>query len=323
MNSLVSVVVATYNSSPFVIETLESVSNQSWKKLELIITDDCSSDNTVEVCRNWLNQNRKRFIHTEILTIEKNTGIPANLNRALFIAKCDWIIFLAADDTLKKNCIKDNMLWIASNREVKVLFSGIEVYKNTFEPHTLIKTIPIDPYNPKGIMAPGRSAKSQYKMLLLSDRIHFTPSAFLHRETLLSVGGFDERFKLLEDHPLWLNLTRNGYKLCYMDKLTVNYRSHSKAINNTGIDYLINPNYLKLENFRKIYTYPYLPADIRLNQRFNWFVSQIFRYEWLNKNKNANRLLLALLTIYLNPFKYYIFLKKRLNRNLKNNEFYT
>jgi glycosyltransferase involved in cell wall biosynthesis len=322
MNSLVTVIIATYNSSPFVVETLESVLKQTWEKFELIITDDCSIDNTIEVCAKWLSKNSSRFVRAEILTTEKNTGVSANANRGLNAANGEWIKFLGADDTLKTNCIEDNMVWISYHPEVKVLFSQIGIYRDTFEPQNILSTTPNIPFGPKSLLISNRSAESQYKMLLICDRIHFTPSVFLHRDTLLSVGGFDERFRLLEDYPLWLNLTRNGHKLYFMNKVTVNYRQHSKAINNTGFDYPVNPNYFRSENFRKVYTYPYLPSDIRLNQRFNWYATQIFHCDWLNKNNKPNRFLLSILTSYLNPFKYYIYLKKLLNKNLKENEFY-
>lgn len=319
---LVSVIISTYNSSIYILETLESITKQSWKDLELIVTDDFSKDDTVEVCREWISKNGNRFKAVKILTSEKNTGVSTNANRGLSVAKGDWIKFLGADDTLKPECIEDNMKWISCHDEVKVLFSRIEIYKDKFEPQNFIETTPGDMNNPAGIMAPGRSAESQYKMLLLCDRIHFSPSVFLHRETLLSIGGFDERFRFLEDYPLWLKLTRKGHKLFFMDKVTVNYRRHSKAINNTGINYLINPNYFRSENFRKEYTYPYLPADLRRYQRFNWYVSQVFRVNFMNHNRLLNRFFLTILTTYMNPFKYYIFLKKHYLRNLQNNEFY-
>jgi len=324
MSSLVSIIIVTYNSSQFVTETLESVSQQTWKGIELIITDDCSEDDTVEVCRNWLNENenKNRFFRIEIIKSGKNSGVPANANRGLNAATGDWMAFLAGDDTLKTDYIRDNMTYIASRPEIKVLLSGIEVYQDTFEPQNLLKTTPEDAYNQHSIVTPGRSADSQYRMLLLHDRIHYTPSLFIHREALLSVGGFDERFRLLEDYPLWLNLTKNGYKLYFMDKVTVNYRRHSKSIYNAGNGYLIEPNYFLEEDFRKIYTYPNMPVDIRLNKRFFWYVSQIFRCNWLNRDTKPNRFLLSLLTIYLNPFKYFIMIKKLLNKNLQNNEFY-
>jgi glycosyltransferase involved in cell wall biosynthesis len=319
---VVSVIVASYNSSQFIIETLDSILLQTWNGLELIITDDCSNDDTVEVCSGWLSENKHRFTSANILTSEKNTGVTANANRGLSKSKGDWVKFLGADDTLKQNCIEINMGLIALHPEYKVLFSQIEVYRNTFEPDNLIKTTPALPILKEDIMDSKRSAESQYKMLLVADRINFSPSVFLHRETLLNVGGFDERFRMMEDYPLWLNLTRKGHKLYFMEKVTVNYRQHFKAINNTGIPYLVNPNYFKQEDFRMLYTYPYLPSDIRLNQHYNWFVLQLFRSNCLNRNKKPNRFLLSVLTTYLNPFKYYIYLRKKLKKNIKDWEFY-
>lgn len=321
-DNLVSVIISTFNSSGFITETLESVLNQTWKDLELIITDDCSEDDTIEICHNWLTNNCQRFVRSEILTFKKNTGVSANGNRGLYASKGAWIKFLGADDTLKPECISSNMEWIQSHKEIKVLFSRVSIYRDTFIPDNLIDTTPAIPYNPTGILASGITADSQYKMLLVSDRIHFTPSAFLNRSALISVGGFDENFRLLEDYPLWLNLTKNGNVLYFMDKVTVNYRRHSKAINNTGKPFLVNPNYFKSENFRKVYTYPFLPLDIKLEQRFIWFSSQIFRFKWLNRNRRLNNVLLNVFTLYLNPFRHFIQIRKHLNKKLKENEFY-
>jgi glycosyltransferase involved in cell wall biosynthesis len=322
MSSLVSVIISTYNSSRFIIETLESVAKQTWKELELIITDDCSADDTVDICNKWLNQNEQKFIRTKILKAERNTGVSANANRGLSAAGGEWIKFLGADDTLEPKCIEDNMSWIKLHPEVRALFSRIKIFSGTFIPENMVEITPEIPYEPEGILAPDRSASSQYKMLLLYDRIHFTPSIFLNREVMIQAGGFDEEYKMFEDYPLWLKLTRNGIKLHFMDQVTVNYRRHSRAINNTDINYLIKPNYFKSEGFRKAYTYPYMPAEFSLSQRFHWHVVQIFRINCLNRDKKLNRLLMNALTVYLNPFKYYIFLKKRLASNLRDREFY-
>lgn len=296
--------------------------NQSWEEIELIITDDCSTDQTVDLCKKWLNEREYRFVNSKIITFKNNTGVAANANRGLHCSTGEWIVFLAGDDALKPDCIENNMLWIVSHYGIKVLFSQIEIYMQTFDSHNLLKTTPAKLYNTKGFMASDRTPESQYKMLLLCDRIHYTPSVFLHRETILNIGGFDERFSMLEDYPMWLKLTKSGHKLYFMDKVTINYRQHPKAINNTGRQYLINPNFFRQEEFRKVYTYPYLPADIRLNGRFYWFSSQIFRCGWINRDMKLNKILLVLLTAYLNPFKYYIYIRKLLNKNLKNDEFY-
>jgi alpha-1,3-rhamnosyltransferase len=312
---VVTVIISAFNSEAFIAETLDSVYDQTWKKLEVVVTDDCSEDGTVEVCRNWMDARKSRFLRTEIITSKFNTGVSGNANRGIQAAGGEWIKFLGADDTLKPTCIEDNIRWIVRNQEIKVLFSRIEVYRETFDRQNLVSTIPGDPFNPNWIMAPGRDAASQYRMLLVSDRIHFSPSVFINRDTIVSLGGFDEQFRTFEDYPMWLKLTKNGYRLHFMDSVTVNYRKHSGAINNTDIDYLVKPNYFRSEKFRRQYTYPDLPSVIRNDHKFRWLASQIFRNRLLNRDMMVNRWLYGLLTVYLNPFRYLIWVKTRFSRH--------
>ena len=322
--TLVTVGICTFNSSKYILETLESIRSQSYESLELIISDDVSKDNTLEKVYDWVKKiiTEKRFKRVLVLEADENRGPAANANRILDKANGEWIKYLGADDTLLPDCLESNIQFIRSNPEIKVLFSKVNIYSDTFESRNYIKTTPIGDFSPESILWPERTADSQNKMLLVSDRIHFTPSIFINREALLQVGGFDERFSMMEDYPLWLNLTRNGYKLFFLDKVTVNYRRHSGAIYNTGMEFLINPSYFSRERFRRIYTYPNLPRVIRLDQRFKWIVSQVFRLKLLNRKRKLNKYLYYLLSIYINPFKYYIWCKKQFARNLENNEFY-
>ena len=94
---LVSIVVITYNSSKYVLETLESAKEQSYQNLELIISDDCSFDDTVAICRNWIAKNKERFVRIELLSVDKNTGIPANCNRGVKVAKGEWVKLIAGE----------------------------------------------------------------------------------------------------------------------------------------------------------------------------------------------------------------------------------
>ena len=58
---LISVVVLTYNSSLYITETLNSIKDQTYDNIELIITDDCSTDSTLIICEDWINLNKSRF----------------------------------------------------------------------------------------------------------------------------------------------------------------------------------------------------------------------------------------------------------------------
>ena len=93
MNDLVSIVMPSYNTERFIKHTIESVLAQSYPNWELIIVDDCSTDNTDAVVTPYLIDERIRYIKNEI-----NSGAAVSRNRALKEAKGRWIAFLDSDD---------------------------------------------------------------------------------------------------------------------------------------------------------------------------------------------------------------------------------
>ena len=105
----------TYNAAEFVLETLESVFHQTHPIIELIISDDCSKDNTVELVEQWCSQQRvkERFTDIKIITVPKNTGIPANFNRCIKASTGEWLKLISGDDAFMPNCIEDNLIHVA------------------------------------------------------------------------------------------------------------------------------------------------------------------------------------------------------------------
>ncbi len=122
---LVSVVIITYNSSEFIMECLDSIAVQTYDNIELIISDDCSTDNTIALCKTWLSKYQGRFVNTELLEITENTGITKNINRGCKLAKGEWIKPLAGDDLLLPICIEKN---IGHCEGKKILFSQAEMF---------------------------------------------------------------------------------------------------------------------------------------------------------------------------------------------------
>lgn len=125
INPLISVVIITYNSSKYILETLESIKAQSYKNIELIVSDDCSTDNSVELSTKWINENRDRFTNAKIITTPVNTGISANCNRGLRECTGEWIKILSGDDILLKNSIKDNFNYASEHPEASFIFSNV------------------------------------------------------------------------------------------------------------------------------------------------------------------------------------------------------
>jgi alpha-1,3-rhamnosyltransferase len=321
LKELVTVAVTTYQSSLYVIETLDSIYNQTYPNIELVISDDCSSDNTVEVVNEWvsLEKNKKRFARIEVVTVPSNTGVSANCNRCIASAQSNWIKFIAGDDILFPNCIADNIDFVNENTDAKILFSQIKVYQDTFEEKNFNKITP--GIYPNALFKDSIKALDQYKLLLVEDRIHFTPSYFFNKQAILKVGGYDESNRFVEDYPMWLKLTSSGVRLSYFHKSTVGYRIHSRASNNTGDMVLFKPSVLKSHHVRKEMAFAFLPWDIVMSEKFVYTISKFFDNNGLNKKTSLNSMLYMFLTVYCNPFQYIYAVKKRLPSN-KNNPFY-
>ena len=125
---LVSVPVVTYNSSKYVLETLESIKAQTYQNIELIVSDDCSTDDTVEICRKWIEENANRFVRTELITSPTNTGISANLNRAEAACRGEWVKPIAGDDLLLPDCIDICVNYVLNKENVIFLFGKIKTF---------------------------------------------------------------------------------------------------------------------------------------------------------------------------------------------------
>ncbi len=120
---LVSIAVIIYNSSKYVVEMLESVKAQTYANIELIISDDHSTDDTVNVCQQWIEKNKEKFIRTDLITTPENKGVSANCtncNRGIKAAQGEWIKFIAGDDILLPECIEDNMNLLLSIRKLRL-----------------------------------------------------------------------------------------------------------------------------------------------------------------------------------------------------------
>ena len=92
MNDLVSIIMPSYNTASYIADSVKSVLDQTYKNWELIIVDDCSSDDTLSVVSRFTDERIKFFRN------ENNSGAALTRNRALREAKGKWIAFLDSDD---------------------------------------------------------------------------------------------------------------------------------------------------------------------------------------------------------------------------------
>lgn len=279
---LVSIVVITYNSSKFVLDTLESCAAQSYHNLELIISDDCSTDETVNLCKDWIRLNSENFISIKLIEASKNTGIPANCNRGVKAASGEWIKLVAGDDVLDMLCISNFMGYCHNHTNAKIIASiAQKFHTSTIKENYLKTTNSCD----KPFFSESATAALQYKALLRHTIIS-APSVFINRHTIINLGGFNEKFKFMEDRPFWLKATRNGVKIHFLCKTTVFYRIHdNSAYSSFSKSLLFSDFYKKLRVYEKSYIYPELSwFEVFLNElefHRKLFLDKV----GLNKNK--------------------------------------
>ena len=234
---LVSVCIITYNSSNTILETLDSVLAQTYPHLELLVSDDCSSDDTISICRSWFESHGSHFERVELLIREKNGGVAANLNTVINAAKGEWLKTLAGDDILLPDCVSNNIEYINHNEnDGIVFFYFLRFYVNDKNEKVHMYYMP----NPYVINYYSESADLQYQRFLL---YNFTPTASVFVKRSLAVKHpYLERYRYCEDWPYWMHLTKNGIALRYFDKLTVMYRS-GQSLSIPGKETFVNPKF--------------------------------------------------------------------------------
>ena len=241
---IISVVVFTYNSSKYIIDTLQSIYRQTYNNIELIVSDDCSTDNTVDIVDTWLSEFGGRFVKSKLIKSPFNTGVSENHNRGVKSSSGEWIKTIAGDDILEDNCVSLNFDYVCSTGEL-VVFSKMKYFKGTIK-NAFIPNVDYSFFK--------FASKEQYNMMLKKNQIPCAPSFFFKRDVIKDVSYYDDRYPMMEDYPLWFKLLEKGYNLSFMDSYTVYYRRENSI---TRGDWFVNPVYLdSLESFYREKLFP-------------------------------------------------------------------
>lgn len=229
---LVSIIVITYNSGSYILETLKSIRDQEYKNIELIITDDCSKDDTFVLISDWLKiqDNIISFSNFKLIGNNVNSGVSGNCNIGLKEANGEWVKIIAGDDVLYPNCINAFVNCCIRNPAAKILVSKLNSFRN-------------DVNVPVHVWPDFKFPETQAKQLLRQIKGGFikAPAVFMNRLELVKMGGFDENYSFLEDDPLWLKFLLNGYSFYYLAEALVGYRLHDMAISNGKAQGYISP----------------------------------------------------------------------------------
>lgn len=272
---LVSVIVVTYNSSKFVTETLDSIANQDYKEIELIISDDCSKDNTLEICKNWIDTNKSRFIDAKVIQTPVNSGICGNYNFAMQYVKGTVIKYIAGDDVLYHNCITS---FVNAYREGKhkIFFSSLRPFYMDGKKIVKCQTRGTG----KEVFAGNSATEQLHKLFEVIYHATEGPTFFVETEAYKRLGGMDLKYPMLEDFPIALKFLYNGYTVGYIDEPLVLYREYPESVSKS------NPKFASMF-LESLYDYRIKVAKREHNYMLLWHWELLRMMVKLDRNQRS------------------------------------
>jgi glycosyltransferase involved in cell wall biosynthesis len=251
-NPLVTIICLCYNHESYVVESLNSVINQSYPSIELIIVDDCSSDNSKTIITTWLEKKPK----IQFIANETNLGNTKSFNKALKLAKGEYVIDLAADDMLSPNCValQINAFKNSHYKNLGVVYGNVELIleNGSFDSYYF-------PVNNQKKAIENRITGDIYQSVLSGGNSICSVSAMIKKTVFDHLEGYDETLAY-EDLDFWIRASRL-YEFDFIDEPLVQKRI---VANSLGSDF-----FKKKDNrARKINhsTYLILKKAIALNQ---------------------------------------------------------
>lgn len=225
----VSVILPTYNRAHLVGRAIQSVLNQTFQDLEIVVVDDASTDNSEEIVKNFSNPNIKYHRH------ESNRGANAARNTGISIAKGEYIAFNDSDDEWLPTKLEKQVIIIENTEDdIGIVYSGFyQIIGNvkSYVPSVSIK----------------KKDGNIYKSLLYGNFVT-TQTVLIKRECFEKVGFFDEELPRLQDWELWLRISKN-YKFKFIDEplvianLQPNSISNDRNALNVALKLIINKHF--------------------------------------------------------------------------------
>jgi glycosyltransferase involved in cell wall biosynthesis len=202
---LISIVLPTYNGMRYLRESIESCLCQTYRNFELIIVDDCSTDDTASII-NSFHDTRIRTLRHDV-----NKKLPAALNTGFSSSKGEFLTWTSDDNRYLPKALEVMLGYLLNFPEVGLVYSGWYMID---EQGNRRRAVPAEP--PEWI-----SKKS------------VVGASFLYRrEVYDAIGNYDENLFRIEDYDYWLRIAKK-YAIRPVDEILYEYRVHSQSLTST------------------------------------------------------------------------------------------
>ncbi len=202
---------SVYNGSRYLQESVESVLNQTFTDFEFIIINDCSTDNTENIIREYSDKDERIVLINNL----ENLGLTKSLNKGLKIAKGEYIARQDADDISLPERLEKELLFIEEHLDVALVSCDIEV-------------IDSDGFSIRKLQRSCASSLVDWYLLFYNHLAGHSQIMFL-RNLVMNLGGYSESFRYSQDYELWCRIARVA-KIAILPDVLLKQRFHSQSI---------------------------------------------------------------------------------------------
>ena len=200
----ISIITPSYNQGEYIKDTVESILSQSYKNIEHIVFDGCSTDKTIEVL--------KKYKHLDWVS-EKDKGQTDAINKGFKKAKGDILCYLNSDDMLLPDSLGFVADYFSKNKGIDLIYGNC-IFTDT--DLNVIKTRGSEDFNLRRLLYLGYSYIQQ-------------PSTFFRRSVFEDIGPLDEELDYVMDYDYWIRAAKSGKVLKYIDRDLSKMRIHTGA----------------------------------------------------------------------------------------------
>lgn len=221
MNKLVSVILPVYNEEKYIGEAIDSILNQTYKNLELIIIDDGSTDHTLEVVMERKNKDDRVVVITR-----RNKGLVSSLNEGILISHGEYIARMDADDISHKDRLEKQINYLETHKEVYLLGTNYDLLFEDSLDEGIKKA------------AQGTHKRSMAHIdkdkwfLSINETMKFIHPTIMMRKSLFDEIGLYREYKL-EDIELYFRCGVNNKRVDKLDEVLLDYRVRAASKSRT------------------------------------------------------------------------------------------
>ncbi len=284
----VSVCIPTYNYGQYLRETIKSVLSQTFSDFELLVIDNCSTDNTKDIMENY----SKLDLRIKYVRNSCNIGMAQNFNECLRLASAPYIKILCADDLLEQDYLEKTVAILDAYPHVVMVTCARLLITEKIQPIRILS------YAKKFVILGGRKVINR---CFFQENLIGEPTAVLFRKDVAG-RGFDEKYKQFIDLEMWFHLLEQGDFANVPDTLC-KFRQHERQ----GTKKNLKSRFL-IEDMRYFYEdygdKSYIERSFIRNQIRKFKIAKSF---WIQKNNFIDHTLIkSKINEYFNIYVFYV-----------------